>query len=140
MLGPWWKLLRQGEGNGGRGWCTSPPFFGKSRHICQIFVREQNLADHPRRERREREDRGMRRLKWIGFVPYIRCMCIYDECLNFSLSPEILVAFRSPATREKSLLFRVITVLEMIRACISLTIILSARLESHNCVDVESQT
>lgn len=22
---------------------TSPPFFGKSRHICQIFVREQNL-------------------------------------------------------------------------------------------------
>lgn len=37
---------REGRGEGekeGVAERTSPPFFGKSRHICQIFVREQNL-------------------------------------------------------------------------------------------------
>jgi len=105
-LNPTGEATREGTGRGtARGWCTSPPFFGKSRHICQIFVPEQNLADRSwaraseRASERERErertriagSEGTRRLKWIGFVRlYGACTCVYSttNALISSLAPE----------------------------------------------------
>lgn len=95
-----WTLVEVTTGGRKTGWgcCALRLHSSVNRGIFVRFLFEnKTLPTTPGvskrgEDREERGDRGMRRLKWIGFVR-IRCICIYDECLNFSLLSEILVAF-----------------------------------------------
>lgn len=60
-----------------------------NRGIFVRFLFENKTLPTTPGANKKGDEGGMRRLKWIGFVR-IWCMCIYDECLNFNLLPEIL--------------------------------------------------